>query len=1037
MIILYKKDEKNFISNGEIVLDNAIQYSKVTEDSTCTDYLDRYYLELELDVDSEEANKIEKDMIIKSPIPNNQEDYFVISKIRKDLDILYVKAIQIFYTMEDNFVEDTNIVDKTGYAALDQMQSNTQYPHKFNFHSDISVVNTARMVRKNFVSALIGDEDNTFVSRWGGELQTNKFDVYMNTTRGADRGVTIEYKKNLTGLDAIINYDDEEYYTRVMPEGYDGLFLDEKYVDSPLIDSDRPKIRVVKFDDIKVKEREDDEEGYASEEDAKNALREAAEKLFSVEHHDIPPSSYEINFVELTDTEEYKDYSCLERIWMGDTVTVKHREIGLDIKARLVKYEFDPLDKCYISLQLGDAVSGITSKYKDLSKKIDNDIKTVKTDFQQVYDDAVSELTDMITSGIKGHTYTTENEYMVMDTTDPLTAVNVARFNVNGLGFSVNGINGPYLGLTREGKLVITEATAYKFTAALVETGILQSIDGKCWINLDNSTFNFDNYMSLLEDENGNRTFKIKLSDGTDLEEKLNTVVTQSEITSTADEIKLSVGETGAYNMVKNSRAEQNTNFWHGTVARYGNSSSAKLTNGTYFRVDNDTTSEKFMYSDIFAIKPNTTYTLVLTVMRSAYCTGIDIHFLGFKDKSNVDTHKTSFDYVHTVAANKVYAEGVWTKEVITFTTKSDELCGYIRLDNNGSSQAGTLCKAYFTDILMYEGAIKNSDGDIIAKPWSPYPAELYSADMIIDKKGVLQRNNGVNSIGLSENALNVYDFEGDDHIAGKYRAYRTTNKINNSSRCGVALHSRYDDLLILGYLNSLGQLNEVMVFDSTKQHNGSTVGLFGDITIFDILTFKGTDNSYGGDILSDSSMLRIRANFDAGGKVVIGQSGSLTDNVMEVTRSGLYHVGNIGAGGNMSCKNMTIVGNLDVTGVIIGNINDTSDIAYKKNIKPLEKDTLQIVKDINIYEYEENGTTEIGLLAQEAVKVIPDIIKGEVTNTTIEEANTMTEEERSEKLKGGKGASVDVYSMLSLLWDANKKLLDKVEELENKLKGL
>ena len=95
----------------------------------------------------------------------------------------------------------------------------------------------------------------------------------------------------------------------------------------------------------------------------------------------------------------------------------------------------------------------------------------------------------------------------------------------------------------------------------------------------------------------------------------------------------------------------------------------------------------------------------------------------------------------------------------------------------------------------------------------------------------------------------------------------------------------------------------------------------------------------------------------------------------------------------------------------------------------------MKILKDINIYEYEENGTAEIGLLAQEAVKVIPDIIKGTVTDTTIEEANTMTDDEREEKLKNG-GASVDVYSMLSLLWDANKKLLDKIEKLETKIKG-
>ena len=74
--------------------------------------------------------------------------------------------------------------------------------------------------------------------------------------------------------------------------------------------------------------------------------------------------------------------------------------------------------------------------------------------------------------------------------------------------------------------------------------------------------------------------------------------------------------------------------------------------------------------------------------------------------------------------------------------------------------------------------------------------------------------------------------------------------------------------------------------------------------------------------------------------------------------------------------------------------------------------------------------------MAQEAKEIIPDIIKGTVTDTTIEEANTMTDEEREEKLKNG-GASVDVYSMLSILWDANKKMLNKIESLEAKIEEL
>ena len=776
MNILYAKGETDFIGNGIAVLDNALISAKITEDTTSTDYLSRYYAEYELEVNSEEAQLIEKDMIIKSPIPNNQEDYFVVSKIRKDLDVLYVKAIQIFFTMEDNFIEDTNIVDKTGYAALDQMQKATQYKHKFNFYSDISIVNSARMVRKNFVSALMGDDENSFVSRWGGELRVNKFDVYMNATRGQDRGVSIEYRKNLTGLDAIIDYDDEEYYTRVMPEGYDGLFLDEKYVDSPLMDSSRPKVRKIEFSDIKVKQNADDEEGYASEEEAKAALKEAAEKLFSEGKHDIPPASYEINFEELTSTEEYKDYTCLERIWMGDTVTVKHREIGVDISARLVKYEFDAITETYTSLQLGNAVNGITSKYKQLSEKIDNDIETVKTDFQQKYDDAVSELTNKIIEGAhKGHTYTTESEYMVMDTTDPLTAVNVARFNVNGIGFSTTGINGPYVGLTQDGKLVITEATATKFTAALIEAGIITSVDGRTKFDLDT-----------------------------------------------------------------------------GLITLYDN-------------------------------------------------------------------------------INKNYS---------------------LEIGNN--------------QIVFYD---------------------RYDA---------------------LHNQKNVIGTISSEKVEGTIFGY---NIGANNTRYGAMYRINSGDFLMISGDNTVNQPVPIIMVDNTADGannlcQGSRVAVRGDV------------------VMQLSSAINFNYGNDFSGAVRGGISNGNIDiwgvNDATVTTGNQVHL------------------KVNNTGVeVIGTFTDSSDLAYKKNVKPLNKDTLQILKDIDIYEYEESGTTEIGLLAQEAVKVVPDIIKGDVTETTIEEANIMTEEERAEKLKDGKGASVDVYSMLSLLWDANKKLLGKIEMLENEVKIL
>ena len=99
----------------------------------------------------------------------------------------------------------------------------------------------------------------------------------------------------------------------------------------------------------------------------------------------------------------------------------------------------------------------------------------------------------MINTGLTGHVVITDNEIMIMDTTDKATAVEVWRYNINGFGYSNTGYNGPFIGLTKDGKLLVTEATANKFTAALINAGVLQSVDGSSWFNLDDGTFSWAN----------------------------------------------------------------------------------------------------------------------------------------------------------------------------------------------------------------------------------------------------------------------------------------------------------------------------------------------------------------------------------------------------------------------------------------------------------------------------------------------------------------------------------------------------------------
>ena len=494
---------KLLYDNGYI-LDKYIISSKIERTINSS-----YFLEFDMPLSSDLSNIIKENMEIEASIPNNQTDIFRVRLIRKDLDTIYFYCTQVFFSLEDNFIEDTNIVSKDGLGAILQIGNNTQYPHKFNFYSDIGTTNNARMVRKNVVSAILGDEDNTFISRWGGELDIHKYNVKMLTKLGTDRGVTIEYKKNLTGFEGTIDYS--TYYTRCMPQGYDGLFLDEKYVDSENININHPIIKVIEFPDIKVKQNEDSD-GYSTEEEAKQALRKAVKELYK-QGADIPVANYEVNFIELSSTEEYKNYSILESIWLGDTVTVKHD--NFNIKARCVHYSFDPIVKRYNSISLGEASTGIIEQNNQVKDEINKVIDSTKSEFAIALDAAIKEASDLINNGLGGYIVKTRNELLIMDTEDINTATNVWRWNINGLGFSSTGYAGPYeTALTNNGKIVLNEVTAAKFTASLIESGILKSINGKLQLNLDDEEFRvthdesntltkIDSKGFYIEDENG------------------------------------------------------------------------------------------------------------------------------------------------------------------------------------------------------------------------------------------------------------------------------------------------------------------------------------------------------------------------------------------------------------------------------------------------------------------------------------------------------------------------------------------------------
>nr|WP_270311144.1 phage tail spike protein [Streptococcus infantarius] len=377
-MILYEKTESNFNHNGLAVLDDFVVSPVVSEQLNGL-----FSLEFDYPIHAKASDKLRPEMIVKCPVPELQDQLFRI--VERDDSIgglLHIVAHHIFYDLAKNLIEDTYIVNKNGSGALTQLLGATAIPHTFTGTSNISTVNNVRLVRLNPVEVLLdADLDNGFQARYGGEIVRDNFLISILAHRGSDNGLQIRDKKNLTGYESDLDYS--SIVTRIMPEGYEGLFLPEKYVDSPLINYYvSPKIKVIKYDNVKV----GDEEGeFATKELAYAELRRLAAQEFTVGHIDLPTATYDVEFAPLERTEEYKDFASLETIYLGDTVSVIHAEDRFNVTARMVEYKYDPLLKAFISITLGS----VMPKFTDVAK----DIKKVDTKVEQVKDDANYALT--------------------------------------------------------------------------------------------------------------------------------------------------------------------------------------------------------------------------------------------------------------------------------------------------------------------------------------------------------------------------------------------------------------------------------------------------------------------------------------------------------------------------------------------------------------------------------------------------------------------------------------------------------------------
>lgn len=101
--------------------------------------------------------------------------------------------------------------------------------------------------------------------------------------------------------------------------------------------------------------------------------------------------------------------------------------------------------------------------------------KIIKEHIPTAYEKAVNKATELITKFNGGYVVKKDGELFISDNIDIDKAQHIWRWNINGLGYSSTGIDGPYgLAITMNGQIVADFITTGTMTAERIKGGILK-----------------------------------------------------------------------------------------------------------------------------------------------------------------------------------------------------------------------------------------------------------------------------------------------------------------------------------------------------------------------------------------------------------------------------------------------------------------------------------------------------------------------------------------------------------------------------------
>lgn len=328
----------------------------------------------------------------------------------------------------------------TGIAdAMTKIQANivTDRDDDFTFWTDKTTTGDYAKTVPSIVRTTLGGEEGSLLDVYGrGDYEFDKFAVRLYQNKGRDTDVEIRYGKNLTSINhkvdngesynAIVPYwlNEETGALRTLPEGYLSY------------DDGTAYIVAIPFS---MNE-------YFETMPTVAAMRQKAQQLLDSSEAWVPSEGFEVNFVQLWQTEEYKDYAPLQRVNLCDTVRVYYPELGVDaVRERVVKTVYNTLLDRYDEITLNElptTLTGLTQQQISVETSGNVTAEGMRAE--------INLAVQLVRGGLGGYIAMPADQdglpqlIYLLDQPDVDEALNVIRLGSDGISRSSTGIDGPF-----------------------------------------------------------------------------------------------------------------------------------------------------------------------------------------------------------------------------------------------------------------------------------------------------------------------------------------------------------------------------------------------------------------------------------------------------------------------------------------------------------------------------------------------------------------------------------------------------------------